>query len=266
MWMVTSHGAVHRWYESAVCRRIDPTSNLRYCRYVVRWQSERCATWNASQRLVDISLGIWGQRARSVDSRWCVGGMIRCWLGRRQCHSKIGVGVGHYGFQGTALETGLAQSEDTKSRHNSNDICGKIVDCDNTGGITAEFHGSANVGRQFFYLISKLGEYCPDVVSDALMWIKKKSGDVWFFGRVEIFAKSYGKDFPIFQMLAANIVCLCSEQYRYQKVGLEEQEARKTERFHDLRLSFEISMILVKTVLHDVEIHQKISVPNYQIF
>ena len=67
--MVTSHSTEHSWHEPVTCRRIDQTSSSRQCRYVVRWQSQRCATWNASRGLLDTSLGSRWQGAGSAGSR-----------------------------------------------------------------------------------------------------------------------------------------------------------------------------------------------------
>ena len=67
--------------ESAVCRRIDQISRLRQRRHAVRWQSQRCATWNALRGLDDTYLESRERGAGSAGSR------------RRQSHSKIRAGV-----------------------------------------------------------------------------------------------------------------------------------------------------------------------------
>ena len=63
----------------------------------------------------------------------------------------------------------------------------------------------------------------------------KKSGDGWFFGRVEILAISLWKGFPNFEMLDAKIASALNKmiqnsQFKKQ-VSLKEQKAQKEDRF-----------------------------------
>ena len=158
-----------------------------------------------------------------LTADWWVGGIVRCWLWRRQGHSKIGVGGGHYG-----------------------------------------------------YLISKLGEYCPDVVSDALIWIKKKVemfdslDELEFSRRVMERIFQFSKCWP--RMLFLLWTISLSEGWPR---GAGSEENGSLSWFTIIFWNFDGILgslwkvkicELVKTVLHDVEIHQKISVPNYQNF
>ena len=68
--VVTSRSAEHSWCESATCDKIDQISSLRQCRYAMQWQSQRCATWNASRGSDDTSLESRGRGAGSAVVNW----------------------------------------------------------------------------------------------------------------------------------------------------------------------------------------------------
>ena len=98
--MATSHGTEHSWHESVTCRRIDQISSSRQCRYVVRWQSQRCATWNESRGSVDTSLGslVGKPRARCCWFRWQQSGELEAhsdadWGGDKATRRSVSTGV-----------------------------------------------------------------------------------------------------------------------------------------------------------------------------
>ena len=92
---MTSHDTEHSLHESVTCRRIDQIPSSRQCRYAVRWQSLRCATWNASRGLDDTSLGSRGKGAGSAGSR---GGELDAysdadWRGDKATRRSVSAGV-----------------------------------------------------------------------------------------------------------------------------------------------------------------------------
>ena len=63
--VVTSHDTEHSLHESFTCHNNVQTSSSHRCGHVVRWQTHRCGTWNASRELAGTSSA---SQERSVGS------------------------------------------------------------------------------------------------------------------------------------------------------------------------------------------------------